>query len=335
MLRFRDALNNDNPVSDDLNLHELNTWYYALILIGSNLFGGPLIIYCHRHAFFLLAAATFFAVVVSLLYHTCQTTGVCFGFSLSVLTLADHITAPSFMMMLILFIINTKSSKQIRRETKRLYVQELERPVIVDLQPQQYKAPPLPNLHFIDTVALDSKYDSATFLSDDDIDEAESQKTYHHVGYSHITSNDENNAWGVYIMYSSIFVVILAALAHNFSLQAFIIAFVYGLAAIFFKHIIIDEGTSIGMYERVSLPDLIAGVVCLALSLVFYMLDIYVAYAITHSLWHVLSFTGSYLMVVGLSKHCDYWYSPIDYCYRRILKCCINREIEEEPLIIN
>ena len=326
MLRFRDALNNDNPVSDDLNLHELNTWYYALILIGSNLFGAPLIIYCHRHAFFLLAAATFFAVVVSLLYHTCQTTGVCFGFSLSVLTLADHITAPSFMMMLILFIINTKSSKQIRQEVRRLYVQEIPRPIIIDLQPQQYRAPSL---------AYESKYDSATTLSEGEIDEAESQKTYHHIGYSHITSNDENNAWGVYIMYSSLFVVILAALAHNFSLQAFIIAFVYGLAAIFFKHIIIDEGHSIGMYERVSLPDLIAGVLCLALSLVFYMLDIYVAYAITHSLWHVLSFTGCYLMVVGLSRHCDYWYSPIDYCYRRLLKCCINREMETtESLII-
>ena len=190
MLRFRDALNNDNPVSDDLNLHELNTWYYALILIGSNLFGAPLIIYCHRHAFFLLAASTFFAVVVSLLYHTCQTMGVCFGFSLSVLTLADHITAPSFMMMLILFIINTKSSKQIRQEVRRLYVQEMPRPIIIDLQPQQYRAPSL---------AYESKYDSATTLSEGEIDEAESQKTYHHIGYSHITSNDENNAWGVYI----------------------------------------------------------------------------------------------------------------------------------------
>lgn len=345
MLPFRDALNNDNPVSDDLNLHELNTWYFALILIGSNLFGLPLVVYCHRHAFFLLSAACFFAVAVSLLYHTCQTTHVCFFFSLSVLTLADHITAPSFMMMLILFIINTKSAKQIRREAKELarryHIEdgEIVSPVVINMaEPQPERIKVTSNyLRFLDPQAyatrfsakVPSKYDIETNLSIEQVDEIESLKTYHHVGYSHITSNDENNAWGVYIMYSSIFIVILAALAHNFSLQAFIIAFVYGLAAVFFKHVIIDEGASLGMYERVSIPDLVVGIVLLGLSLVFYMLDIYVAYAITHSLWHCLSFIGSYLMVIGLTKNCDYWYSPIDFCYRRILKCCLNREVDE------
>lgn len=380
MLPFRDALNNDNPVSDELNLHELNKWYFALILIGSNLFGAPLVVYCHKHAFFLLGASTFVAVLFSLLYHTCQTTHVCFGFSLSVLTLADHISAPTFMMMLILFIINTKSAKQIRhevRERAQRYIREgtfdyNEEPVLIDIEPQQIpeqqaslqqSPPPLrpppqqrPNyIRFLKPLTYDNglkfanndsdnkqplklkkrpqrKYEIETNLSDEQIEEIEASKTYHHIGYGHTVSNDENNAWGVYITYSSIFVVILAALAHNFSLQAFVIAFVYGLGAIFFKHVIIDEGVSLGMYERVSLVDLITGVLLLALSLVFYILDIYVAYAITHSLWHMLSFGGAYLMVIGLTKHCDNWYSPIDFCYRKTLKHCL-RHTDDDTVI--
>ncbi len=362
MLPFRDALNNDNPVSDELNLHELNKWYFAIILIGSNLFGAPLIVYCHKHALFLLGVSAFFAVVFSLLYHSCQTLHVCFGFSLSVLTLADHISAPCYMMMLIQFIINTKSAKQIRYEVKmraRRYIREgfFEEPkVVVDIvtSPQPIKAQPTTSNYFrylnalsnkVATTTTDivpvrqpKKYEIETNLTDEQIEEIESVKTYHNIGYSHQVHNEENNAWGIYLSYSSIFIVILAALAHNFSLQAFIIAFVYGLAAVFYKHIIIDEGASLGMYERVSLVDLVAGIVLLALSLVFYMLDIYVAYAITHSLWHCLSFIGSYLMVIGLTKHCEDWYSPIDTCYRKILKCCLNRHHKEyndsAPLII-
>lgn len=367
MLPFRDALNNDNPVSDDLNLAALNTWYYALMLIGSNLFGYPLVIYCHKHAFFLLSVSTFFAVGFSLLYHTCQTTHVCFGISLSLLTLADHISAPAFMMMLILFIINSKSSKQIKQETRQrahfLYKSEQEiRNVYVPvvrttasstmsatitavnahtMQFERFLNPGSEQIGHFDKKKEEeevrprkrktkTRYDIETSLNEEQIEEIESQKTYHHVGYSHAVSNDENNAWGVYAMYSCLFIVILAALAHHFSLQAFIIGLVYGLALIFFKHVVIDEGVSLGMYERVSLVDLVTGVILLALSLVFYMLDIYVAYAITHSLWHCLSFTGSYLMVVGLSKNCDGWYSPIDFLYKKTLKCCLNAKEEEE-----
>jgi hypothetical protein len=162
MLPFRDALNNDNPVSDALNLDELNNWYFAAILIGSNFFGAPLVVYCHRHAFFLLAAATFFAVVFSLLYHTCQTLHVCFGLSLSVLTLADHISAPSFMMMLIQFIINTKSAKQIRNEVRQRALQYIEdggylptpKDVKVDIEEEEEEAPLLPPPSASNTAAV-------------------------------------------------------------------------------------------------------------------------------------------------------------------------------------
>ena len=114
MLPFKNALNSDNPVSDSIDLEALHTWYFALLLIGSNFFGIPLIIYGHKHYFYLIAVATLVAVAFSAAYHTCQTCDVCFGFSLATLTLADHVSAPAFMMMLIFFIINTRSTKHIK-----------------------------------------------------------------------------------------------------------------------------------------------------------------------------------------------------------------------------
>ena len=89
MLPFKGPLNSDNPVSDDIS-ESLQTWYYALALISSNFFAIPLFIYCHKHAIFLLAVATFVAMILSLLYHTCQTLDICFGMHLSTLTLCDH-----------------------------------------------------------------------------------------------------------------------------------------------------------------------------------------------------------------------------------------------------
>lgn len=340
MLRFRDALNNDNPVSDDLNLGELFVWYCAAPLILSNLAGLPLAAFCHRHSIFLLAAADAGAMLLSLFYHTCQTTHVCFGISLSTWTLADHISAPLYMMALMLFLINTKSSKQRRVEIRRRYrANEGVRPTDTVKKHATYTVPILLDpIAYVEQMRVRSAAESLPdddemieseeedSLSIDEIDERESTKTYYHVGYGHIESNDENNAWGVYSMYSSVLVVVLAALAHHFSLQAFIISFAYGLCLIFFKVVVIDEGDALNMYERVSTPDLIVGVVLILLSLVFYMLDIYVAYTITHSLWHCFSFLGSYFLTIGLTRHIDHWVSPTLYLYNKMLHKCLHRE---------
>lgn len=354
MLPFRNALTNDNPVSDAIDLASLQTWYYATLLIGSNLFGIPLILYGHKHYFFLIAVATFVAVTFSMAYHTCQTCGVCFGFSLATLTLADHISAPAFMLMLILFIIDTRSTRHVKAML-RVRAQEyaIFPAVTVSPTPVTVSVTPVPvvTLHqsslnqrltrFIETSAYGRvmphplRFSSPVSppppapRSEMELVALDERRTYYSAGYSHMEQNDLSNAWGIYIAYTSIFIAVIAALAHPFSMQAFVIAIVFGLCAVFFKQIVIDEGQTDDLEYRVSLPDLVFGVILIALCLLFYMLDVYWQYGITHTLWHVLSYLGAYFLVIGLSRHVDNWYSPLDYAYRRSLQCCLKQAISE------
>ena len=375
MLPFKNLLNNDNPISDSLNLEELHTWYYAALLIGSNLFGIPLIIYGHRHALFVLSMATLGAVIVSILYHTCQTTSICFGFHLSVLTLADHVTAPLFMMAIILFIINMRSVKQRRSDLvlRSSRYEATQRAVVVTPQSRRVNSshyvkteryldptaklfsanpvvtvPPsqvLPRVsngvvsgvtRFAATLPPpqpweESKYEEDTMYTQEEVDDIEARKVYNHIGYGYRETNDENNAWGIYTLMASFYIVFLAALAHNFSMQAFLISLSFGLVLIFFKIVIIDEGLALNMYHRISLPDLLFGVLMLALSLLFYILDMTISYGFTHTMWHVLSFLGIYFIAIGLTRNVENWYSPIDYCRRKTLQCCL-KEHEEGPV---
>src|SRR6202012_3613813 len=80
-------------------------------------------------------------------------------------------------------------------------------------------------------------------------------------------------AWTASVVYVYFFVVVLATLSHNFSIQSFIIALAFGLAAVVFKILVLDEGDPRDLRERLSLPDLIVGVVLLAVGIVFFVLD--------------------------------------------------------------
>ncbi len=389
MLPFRNALTSDSPVSDALNLASLQTWYYAALLIGSNLFGIPLILYGHKHYFFLVSISTLVAVIFSMAYHTCQTCGVCFGFSLTTLTLADHISAPAFMMMLILFVIDTRSTRHVKAmlqaraqeyalgsvtiqssspppssllqqppalrrringvpasaslnqrlsrfmETS-MYSAANRRLTTVTTTPHHNRnkfVPCRPPSRFSSTAATvmvpteTQPQTRPTAYSEAELLALDERRTYYSTGHSHMEQNDLSNAWGIYIAYTSIFVTVIAALAHPFSMQAFVIAIVFGLCAVFFKQIVIDEGQTTDLEYRVSMPDLVFGVILIALCLLFYMLDVYWEYGITHTLWHVLSYMGAYFLVIGLSRHVDNWYSPLDYAYRRSLQCCLKQQI--------
>lgn len=326
MLPFHDRLNSDNPVSDDINPEELHIWYVAFILIGSNFFGLPLLFYAHRNAFFVLSATTLGAVFVSVLYHTCQTTDVCFGFELSRLTQADHMTAPIFMVAIILFFINSRGTRQM------VYTRELRRAARPPPDAWVKHARPLGAL---EGEVPEPWYDESFYLTDNEFGEAQDLKVYYNVGYSKEEPNTLSNAWDVYSLFTLLFVVILSTLAHPFSMQAFIIVICFGLAIVFYKIVIIEEGVPVNMYQRVYLPDLVLGVVMLFISLVFYVLDSYVAYPYFHSLWHILSFLGGYYMTIGLSRNVEGWYSPTYWLYTHTVSCCLKQEVEpleEMPL---
>src|SRR5690348_9757174 len=104
MLPFNDALGNDNPISDSLDLESLRVWYIALLLIASNLPGFLTVIYGYTISEYVVSVAVFVAMIISIFYHLCQTTNYCFMISLSLWTLADHISAPSMAAMIMIFL---------------------------------------------------------------------------------------------------------------------------------------------------------------------------------------------------------------------------------------
>lgn len=389
MLNFDDALNNEDAESPELNIIALRTWYYALILISSNFFGIPLLIYAHRHYFFVLTGSTFAAMFISILYHTCQTTGVCFGIPLRWLTFGDHVSATMFMMSVILFIANSRSTEQIKNRIKtrayhykmmvidpndlkhgrgehfknrRLHLnnnnnknQQIDyhnKQIIIPLDShhshhyhihpnEYYKTHNV--LHHTDKNGYhhnpwyNSKYERETGYTQEDVDLIESRKVYYNTGYSKQEPNTLSNAWDVYTLITSFYIVLLAVIAHPFGMQAFVIAITFGLLLLLVKVTIIDEGIPLNMYHRIYIPDLVIGLIMVLISLVFYMLDIYWEYGITHSLWHIFSFLGIYFMIIGLSKNVDGWYSPTRWIYIKIRTKCIGEHYfddEEEHYTI-
>lgn len=353
-------MNNDNPVSDDLDLSVLHVLPLALLLIMSNLPGFELVIYAHRMCQFVVSFLTFVAVFCSVLYHFCQTTDVCFDMGLPKMTLLDHISAPVFMIALILNFINSSSERQIKRRTRirdeedgnhRDALPPSSRGQSAELMPQPQRLLSLSEHHrnvdrflspsnFSNNSTMmvvapinntqkeprepwhDEDFENSTYLTDEEFDYIEGSKMYYNQGYSMGAPNTLTSAWDVYILLASIFVAIIAALAHPFSMQAFIIVIIFNLLSIFYKIVIIEEGVPVNMYGRLYLPDLLMGIAMISVSLVFYILDCFWAYAYTHTLWHILSFMGSAKVISGLSRNQKNWYSPTFTLYRRMVGCC-------------
>lgn len=368
MLAFPGKMNNDNPVSDDLNLGDLRVWYLSLFLITSNLPGIKLLVYSHKLCEYVLAGGTFIAVFCSLLYHICQTTDQCFGMNLPLLTLLDHISAPVFMVTLILFFINNSSARQNRRRA-RIHAAQYDnnntslgpievvstekhlfdnnnnngaRPsTLLDHHRQIDRFLSNGNPQPFNTKTIvpvnntsieprepwyDESFEQSNYLTDEQFEDIEGSKMYYNQGFSMGAPNTLSTAWDVYILLASIFVAIIAALAHPFSMQAFIILILFNMATIFFKIAVIEQGVPVNMYGRLYLPDLLLGILMIAVSLVFYILDCFWAYAYTHSLWHILSFLGAYFVVVGLSRNVEGWYSPTYNAYRAVMSCCLREK---------
>lgn len=319
MLPFHNSLTNDNPISDDLDLESLRHWYYALPLILSNLFGIFAVIYAKQLGFFVVSMAVLVAIVFSFLYHMCQTTEICFGYNLENLTFADHLSAPALFLVLLLFISNSRSTEQL----SQVYIKYNKSKEKVTTKYNTY----IGNIDNFFGIKNDSDDKEKSIEENKKINdilipiEKEESITY----YDPNTTPEENmiyDFFSVFTLYVGLFIVILAAIAHPFNFQAFIIVAVYALCVIFFKIVIMDAGNPLNMKDRFFLPDLILGIVLISLSLICFVLDSWFYYPILHSLWHLLSFLGIPFFLGGLTKNTPYWYSPFYYSYYGMGKCC-------------
>lgn len=296
MLNFENALTNEDPLNSGIDLAQLHWWLPTLALVFSNFAGWPAVAYLFGTGFYVTGSAVAVAIGFSVFYHLCQTTSYCFFLNLTIWTMLDHMSAPAMMAMLILFIVNPRTTA-----------------IIVEMYERRLKR-----------LRRDQLAMGTRWLGDLPDQKGSNYTVYGARQYGE--SNELYDTWSATITYTYIFVVILATFAHPFSMQNFIIVIAFGLAAVFFKIVVIDEGNPRQIEKRVSVADLVAGVLLIAVSLVFFVLDSYVCYWFLHTLWHVLSFVGVYFFCAGLARNTPTFYSPswllYDWFRRHNCRCC-------------
>lgn len=307
MLPLHNGLTNDDPLSKWEQILALrDCWYCQFFLITSNLFGIAAIYTLFRLGFSIVGVSVLIAVVDSIGYHMCQSMGSCFLSNLFTWTIIDHISAPAMLAMIVIFTINSRSAAMIRATHRALLSKMMNEVKTLD------SAAGLPQ---VGEKEKNGEEDGSVFVG------VESSSKYNYY-YSqvYIEENTTYDAWSATIVYVYIFVAIQATLNHPFSMQAFLIVISFGLGAVFFKIIVIDGGDISDTAKRISIPELVIGVVLIGISLIFFVLDGIFPdqYWILHSLWHALSFTGVYFYALGITKNTPNWYSPYGIVKRRV-----------------
>lgn len=352
MLPFRNALTNEDPLAEVEMLLGLQHWYMGLVLVLGNLFGLPLAIYTYRVKYYFLSMAVVASIIISMLYHLCQTTQVCFLLALPQWVVMDHISAPALSALILLFVSNARSTTQILRQNKEAIrasqqkqqeqqeatARTKQQPVAmtrtrdglllpmrsqVRMLGSRLKERPLAQAEQSPrrTSAQQQEESDSEWNSEDEEFQTEETKSY----FDADEYGQENFIYDAWSSATAFFVVLMAACAavvHPFSMEAFIIVIVFALLLIFIKICVIDEGFPENMIARVALPELIVGVIFILVALVVFVLDSYYIYWLLHTLWHVLVYLGMYFFVIGLTANTPYWYS----IWRPSGCCCSSRE---------
>lgn len=106
-------------------------------------------------------------------------------------------------------------------------------------------------------------------------------------------------------------VVVMAVLANPFTMRGYMIGVGFGLSLIFFKLVVLDSSKEmVGFVEKISLPDLLVSIILIGIGFVFFMLDDYMPYWVSHPLWHLFGGLGSFFYLAGLSNTFPGHYSP-------------------------
>lgn len=102
------------------------------------------------------------------------------------------------------------------------------------------------------------------------------------------------------------FVVVVVILA-PFSLRAIVLTLMCGFALLYYKYVIVDEGSP-RLWDRIHLPALVPGLLFIGLAGTMFMVDKGRSYWAKHTVWHASSMFGSYLVLLGSSKDAKRWY---------------------------
>ncbi len=270
----------------DSVIHESHQiWWQALLLIGSNIFAIPAIWVAYRLKLYLLGTSIITSFIISVVYHSCRSTEMCFTHPLKMWRLLDHIAANSLLAFLILFVIN--------------YVNYSFNPFLYNV------------------IKSSSEKEDVYKDIEDGIPIAKRKTRYYYENEDKMFSKYTGrmpimayDGWSITISYAYIFIVISSVLSYPFHIQSFIIVIAFGLVFIFFKFILIDETDIKYMRKRIHTSSLVFGIILSFTSILFFLGDSQGdKYFIFHSLWHAFTYTGPFFIIMGLTKDLDNWYS--------------------------
>ena len=307
MLAFKDAFNNDDPLANPDELLALNTWYAAFFLVLGNLAGIFPFLYANRIGCYFLAYAILLSIIVSCFYHLCQTTHECFQFPLPKHVSVDHVTSTGMMGLLLLAIFNVRTVCQLldhHRIIKTVFPS-------LDSRSTRSIRPPLPckpkkrsACEVIELLSQDCVYERAVL--DPDLCECGVEMGKHFT-YDKIEENMIYDSWSAGSAITIYVITVMAVFAHPFSYAAFNIVIAACVIAGFIKIMLIEEGEPINFVGRLSLPELIIGLILTAIGLIAYVLDSYYEYMILHSIWHVAIYLAVMFFLAGTMRSVNGW----------------------------
>jgi len=300
MLAFKDAFNNEDPLSKPDELQSLFTLHAALPLVLGNLAGlWPTYISWRLGCYFQAAAILASVLVSAYLYHLCQTTHECFQYRFFDTVVLDHFTATVMLGIYLLNKVNVRTVCQIARSRH-----------ILRLWPTAAKA-------FIGCDTAAQRCDMVTLVSECprfhevcriDVDRCVCGHEMHkHFTYDEIGENTIYDSWSAASTFTIIVITVLAVVAHPFSYAAFTIVIASVILMWFIKIMLIEEGEPCNFYGRISWPELIVAIILALIGLTAYVIDSYAQYELLHSIWHVAIYLALGFDMVGTMKSVNGW----------------------------
>lgn len=144
---------------------------------------------------------------------------------------------------------------------------------------------------------------------------------HNHFTYNKIEENMIYDAWTAGSAITVLTVTVIAVYGHPFSYAAFAIVLAVVVVLWFIKVMLIDEGEPVNFIGRISLPELIIGIVLGIIGLAAYVADAYIEYMILHSVWHVAIYLSIMFMLAGTMKSVNGWVPLWEPCYRYVSSC--------------
>lgn len=255
----------------------------SCFLIGSNLFMIPAIVFSYNISYYYVYINLVVSMVVSILYHMCDSTGACLGnASISTWRTTDHIFANIAISMMFIILMRFDRSSVIYR-TKNSDNEIIEDKEINYVY-EEYEGGGIIHRH-----KKRGSGDNTLYL------DIKSKK------WAEIMRN----------LYTATIIVYVIIRPNDDTITALVI--LIGIFCLYTKSILLTDYRE-NIFTQFDYQSLIVGLAMGTVSIIFYLLDNFEnLYWLWHSLWHCLGFLALYYIQMGMTKTTNNWHG-IFYC---------------------